>query len=242
MDASLLLDGLCLKHIVIIKLDSLTSACMHSAVSSSTGIFNSIAILAIFLAQKFCFLDILKKNADSKKQRGNYMYFWNYSLLCLREWIWWHWTNWNFYTVINTLILHFILHITTWRSGSYREAHFLISLMKCLFVAEKEKRGLLKTRSAYAYCHNFTKKCNAKHIIWLMCFWKWKWYQTLVGFDYSFFNDVHRLKFNLSYHNMLFTIFFRARDDFQRISFLYNICRLAWIHRQSASWAVPKVS
>ena len=106
-----------------------------------------------------------------------------------------------------TLILHFILHITTWRSCSYREAHFLISLMKILFVAEKEKRGLLKTRSAYAYCHNFTKKCNAKHIIWLMCFWKWKWYQTLVGFDYSFFNDVHRLKFNLSYRNMLFRIF-----------------------------------
>ena len=60
-----------------IKLDSLTSACMHSAVTSSTCIFNSIAILAIFLAQKFGFLDILKKNADSKKERGNYMYIWN---------------------------------------------------------------------------------------------------------------------------------------------------------------------
>ena len=143
MDASLLLDGLCLKHVVIIKLDSLTSLCMHSAVTSSTCIFNSIAILAIFLAQKFCFLDILKKNADSKKQRGNYMYIWNYSFLCLGEWIWWHWINWNFCTVINTLILHFILHITTWRSC--REVHFLISLMKILFVAEKEKWGLLKT-------------------------------------------------------------------------------------------------
>ena len=58
----------------IIKLDSLTSICMHSAVTSSTGICNSIDILAIFLAQKCCFLDILKKNADSKKERGNYMY------------------------------------------------------------------------------------------------------------------------------------------------------------------------
>ena len=48
---------------------------MHSAVTSSTGKCNSIAILAIFLAQKCCFLDILKKNADSKKERGNYMYY-----------------------------------------------------------------------------------------------------------------------------------------------------------------------
>ena len=47
---------------------------MHSAVTSSTGKCHSIAILAIFLAQKCCFLDILKKNADSKKERGNYMY------------------------------------------------------------------------------------------------------------------------------------------------------------------------
>ena len=47
---------------------------MHSAVTSSTGTCNSIAILAIFLAQKCSFLDILKKNADSKKERGNYMY------------------------------------------------------------------------------------------------------------------------------------------------------------------------
>lgn len=115
------------------------------------------------LSTKILLLEILKKNADSKKQRGNYMYIWNYSFLCLREWIWWHWINWDFYTVINTLILHFTLHITTWRSC--REAHFLISLMKMLFVAEKEKWGLLKTRSAYAYCLKFTKKCNAKGII-----------------------------------------------------------------------------
>ena len=141
----------------IIKLDSLTSTCMHSAGTSSTGICNSIAILAIFLAQKCCFLDILKKNADSKKERGNYMYIWNYSFLCLREWIWWHWTNWNFYTVAVILFLHFILHIIiTWHSC--REAHFLISLMKIL-------QELLKTRSAYAYCLKFTKKCNAKYII-----------------------------------------------------------------------------
>ena len=128
----------------IIKLDSLTSTCMHSAGTSCTGICNSIAILAIFLAQKCSFLDILKKNADSKKERGNYMYIWNYSFLCLREWIWWHWTNWNFYTVAVILFLHFILHIIyiTWRSC--REAHFLISLMKIL-------QELLKTRSAYAY-------------------------------------------------------------------------------------------
>ena len=36
--------------------------------------------------------------------------------------------------------------------------------MKMLFVAEKEKWGLLKTRSAY---HKFTKKCNAKYIIFI---------------------------------------------------------------------------
>ena len=39
--------------------------------------------------------------------------------------------------------------------------------MKILFVAEKEKWGLLKTRSAYAYCPKFTKKCNAKGIIFI---------------------------------------------------------------------------
>ena len=46
----------------------------------------------------------------------------------------------------------------TWHSC--REAHFLIILMKIL-------REVLKTRSAYAYCHKFTKKCNAKHIIFI---------------------------------------------------------------------------
>ena len=133
---------------------------MHSAGTSSTGICNSIAILAIFLAQKCCFLDILKKNADSKKERGNYMTVYLKLKLSVSKRV-------NLMTLNKLKLLHccsyfiFTFYFTynfniTWHSC--REAHFLISLMKIL-------REVLKTRSAYAYCHKFTKKCNAKYII-----------------------------------------------------------------------------
>ena len=47
-----------------------------------------------------------------------------------------------------------------------------------------------------------------------MYLWQWKWYWTLVGFDYSFFNDMHRLKFNFSYRNMGF--FFQSKSWFPK--------------------------